>query len=317
MRTRTLGSNGPTVGAVGLGCMGMTYAYTTGGQDDATSIAVLHRALDLGVTLIDTADVYGPFSNEELVGRALAGRREDAVLATKVGLLIEGTGVPPRRDGRPEHIRDGIDASLRRLGVDHVDLYQLHRVDPEVPLEESWGAMAETVAAGKARAIGMSEVGVAELDRAAVAHPVASVQSELSLWTRGPITDGVLDWCREHGAAFLPFSPLGRGFLTGAITTASFAADDFRSRNPRFTEEAVAANQRLVEAVRAVATRAGATPGQVALAWTLAQDEAVIPIPGTKRLAYLEENAAAADLDLTKDDLAELDALPAAVGDRY
>jgi aryl-alcohol dehydrogenase-like predicted oxidoreductase len=297
--------------------MGMTYAYTTGGQDDATSIAVLNRALDLGVTLIDTADVYGPFTNEELVGRALAGRREDAVLATKVGLVIEGTDGPPGRDGSPSHIRDGIDASLRRLGVDDVDLYQLHRVDPEVPLEETWGAMAETVGAGKARAIGMSEVSVAELDRAQAIHSVASVQSELSLWTRGPITDGVLDWCREHGAAFLPFSPLGRGFLTGAITTASFAADDFRSRNPRFTEQAVAANQRLVEAVRAVAVRHGATPGQVALAWTLAQDEAVIPIPGTKRLAYLEENAAAADLDLTKDDLAELDALPPAVGDRY
>jgi aryl-alcohol dehydrogenase-like predicted oxidoreductase len=317
MRTRTLGRDGPTVGAIGLGCMGMTYAYTTGGQHDVTSKAVLNRALDLGVTLIDTADVYGPFSNEELVGRALRGRRAEAVLATKVGLVIDEKGVPPRRDGRPEHVREGIDASLRRLGVDHVDLYQLHRVDPDVPLEETWGAMAEAVAAGKARAIGMSEVSVAELDRAQVVHPVASVQSELSLWTRGPITDGVLDWCREHGAAFLPFSPLGRGFLTGAITTASFAADDFRSRNPRFTEQAVAANQRLVEAVRAVATRAGATPGQVALAWTLAQDEAVIPIPGTKRLAYLEENAAAADLDLTKDDLAELDALPPAVGDRY
>ena len=317
MRTRTLGSNGPAVGAIGLGCMGMTYAYTTGGQDDATSIAVLHRALDLGVTLIDTADVYGPFTNEELVGRAMRERRGDAVLATKVGLAIDAPGTPPRRDGRPEHVREGIDASLRRLGVDHVDLYQLHRVDPDVPLEESWGAMAETVAAGKARAIGMSEVGVAELERAQAVHPVASVQSELSLWTRGPITEGVLDWCREHGAAFLPFAPLGRGFLTGTITAATFAADDFRSRNPRFTQEAVAGNQRLVEIVCEVAARRGATPGQVALAWILAQGDAVIPIPGTKRLAYLEENAAAADLDLTKDDLADLEALPAAVGDRY
>ena len=317
MRTRNLGSNGPAVGAVGLGCMGMTYAYTTGGQDDESSIAVLNRALDLGVTLIDTANVYGPFTNEELVGRALQGRREEAVLATKVGLVIDADGSPPRRDGRPEHVREGIDASLRRLGVDHVDLYQLHRVDPEVPLEDSWGALAETVAAGKARAIGLSEVSVAELDRAQAVHPVASVQSELSLWTRGPIIDGVVPWCHEHGAAFLPFSPLGRGFLTGTITAASFAADDFRSRNPRFTQEAVAANQRLVEAVREVADRRGATPGQVALAWLLAQDEAVIPIPGTKRLAYLEENAAAADLDLTKEDLAELDALPAAVGGRY
>jgi len=297
--------------------MGMTGAYTTGGQDDATSVAVVNRALDLGVTLIDTADVYGPFSNEELVGRALRTRRAEAVLATKVGLTVDAPGRPPTRDGRPEHVREGIDASLQRLGVDYVDLYQLHRVDAEVPLEETWGAMAETVVAGKARAIGMSEVSVGELDRAHAVHPVTSVQSELSLWTRGPITEGVLDWCRQHGAAFLPFSPLGRGFLTGTITTATFDSDDFRSRNPRFTQEAVAANQRLVEAVREVAGRRGATLGQVALAWVLAQGDAVIPIPGTKRIAYLEENAAAADLSLTQQDLAELDALPAAVGDRY
>ena len=228
---------GPTVGAIGLGCMGMTWAYPTGGQDDPMSMAVLRRALDLGVTLIDTADVYGPFTNEELVGRALRGRRDEAVLATKVGLVLDDTGNPPRRDGRPEHVREGIDASFQRLGVDHVDLYQLHRVDPDVALEETWGAMAETVAAGKARAIGLSEVDVDTLDRAQAVHPVASVQSESSLWTRGPIAEGVLEWCREHGSAFSPFSPLGRGFLTGTITAASFAADDFRSRNPRFTQE--------------------------------------------------------------------------------
>ncbi|MDP9398872.1 MAG: aldo/keto reductase [Actinomycetota bacterium] len=318
MRTRTLGRSGPSVGAVGLGCMGMSWAYPTGGTDDARSLEVLTRALDLGVTLLDTADVYGPFTNEELVGRALRGRREEAVLATKVGLVASGPpGSGLARDGRPEHVRAGIDASLHRLGVEAVDLYQLHRVDPAVPLEETWGAMAEVVAAGKARAIGMSEVSVAELDRAASVHPVASVQSEFSLWTRDPQRSGVLDWCSRQGAAFLPFSPLGRGFLTGRLTSAGFDADDFRSRNPRFTPEAMAANARLVDVVRGVAERRAATPGQVALAWVLAQGEHVIPIPGTKRVAYLKENAAAADLDLRPEDLAELDALPEPVGARY
>ena len=318
MRTRSLGRSGPSVGAVGLGCMGMSWAYPTGGTDDARSLEVIARALDLGVTLLDTADVYGPFTNEELVGRALRGRREEAVLATKVGLVVSGPpGSGIRRDGRPEHVRPGIDASLRRLGVEVVDLYQLHRVDPAVPLEETWGAMAEVVAAGKARAIGMSEVSVAELDRAASVHPVASVQSEFSLWTRDPQHSGVLDWCSREGAAFLPFSPLGRGFLTGRLTSADFDAEDFRSRNPRFTPEAMAANARLVDIVRGVAERRGATPGQVALAWVLAQGEHVVPIPGTKRVAYLEENAAAADLDLRPEDLAELDALPEPVGARY
>ena len=318
MRTRTLGRSGPSVGAVGLGCMGMSWAYTTGGTDDARSMEVLARALDLGVTLLDTADVYGPFTNEELVGRALRGRRDEAVLATKVGLVAgRGPDGGIGRDGRPEHVREGIEASLRRLGVEAVDLYQLHRVDPEVPLEDTWGAMAEVVAAGKARRIGLSEVSVEELDRAQAVHPVASVQSELSLWTRDPLENGVLGWCASQGAAFLPFSPLGRGFLTGRLTRAEFASDDFRSRNPRFTAEALAANSRLVDVVRRVAARRDATPGQVALAWTLAQGQHVIPIPGTKRVAYLEENAAAADLDLTAEDLAELDALPAPVGARY
>ena len=310
--TRTL--SGRTVGAVGLGCMGMSWAYGAAERDDEQSRAVLQRALDLGVTLIDTADVYGPFTNEELVGSGLRGRRDEAFLATKCGLVAGEDGIG--RDGRPEHVRQAIDASLQRLGTDRVDLWQLHRVDPEVPVEETWGAMAEQVAAGKALAIGMSEVGVEELERAHAVHPVASVQSELSLWTRDPLAE-VLPWCAEHGAGFLPFSPLGRGFLTGTVTAGSFDAGDFRARNPRFTEEAMTANAALVETVRAVAERVGGTPAQVALAWVLAQGEHVLPIPGTKKVHYLEDNAASAELVLSADDLAELDALPAPVGARY
>lgn len=316
--TRRLGTNGPVVGAIGLGCMGMTWAYAPSERDERRSIHVIHRALELGVTLIDTADMYGPYTNEELVGRALADRREQAVLATKVGLIVEQAlpEIKMRRDGRPEHVRAAIDASLRRLQTDHVDLWQLHRVDPEVPVEETWGAMAEAVAAGKARAIGMSEATLDELERAHAIHTVASLQSEFSLWTRDPL-DGVLPWCAEHGAAFIPFSPLGRGFLTGSVTSANFEQGDFRAGLPRFTDEAMARNMELVERVRAVAARHDATAGQVALAWVLAQGSHVVPIPGTRRLTYLEENAAAARLQLTADDLAELDALPAAEGSRY
>ncbi|MCW3065764.1 MAG: aldo/keto reductase [Solirubrobacterales bacterium] len=316
--SRTLGAGGPSVGAIGLGCMGMTWAYSAEDRDDATSVAVIHRALELGVTLVDTADMYGPYTNEELVGRALRDRRDEAVLATKVGLVVE-EGPPSYRmgrDGRPEHVREAIDASLRRLGVDHVDLYQLHRVDEKVPVEETWGAMAEVVAAGKARAIGMSEASVDELDRAHAIHPVASLQSEFSLWTREPLAD-VIPWCAEHGAAFIPFAPLGRGFLTGRLAAGSFQDGDFRTGNPRFSDEAMAANEAIVDRVRAVAERHGAAPGQVALAWALAQGEHVIPIPGTKRIAYLEENSAAANLALAPEDLAELDEAPAPVGNRY
>lgn len=311
--TRTLGRSGPEVGAVGLGCMGMSWAYGADERDDEASVAVLHRALEVGVTLIDTADVYGPFTNEELVGRALAGRREQAVLASKCGLVARDGQMG--RDGRPEHVREAIDASLRRLGTDHLDLWQLHRVDPDVPVEETWGAMAEQVTAGKAELLGMSEVGVAELDRAHAVHPVASVQSELSLWTRDPLAE-VLPWCEAHGAAFLPFSPLGRGYLTGTLS-GGFDSSDFRSRNPRFTAEAMSANTALVDAVRAVAQRLEATPAQVALAWLLTRGEHVVPIPGTKKKHYLEENSAAAELALSAGDLAELDALPAPVGARY
>ncbi len=316
--TRSFGADGPSVGAIGLGCMGMTWAYGEEGRDEAQSIAVLHRALDLGVTFIDTADMYGPFTNEELVGRGLAGRRDEAFLATKCGLVVE-SAVPIRmsRNGTPEHVRAAIDASLARLQTDRVDLYQLHRVDENVPVAETWGAMAETVTAGKAGAIGMSEVSVAELEIAHAIHPVASVQSELSLWTRDALQSGVLDWCAAHGAAFIPFSPLGRGFLTGKLSADGFGADDFRGSLPRFEREAMAANQAIVDAVGVVAARHGAAPGQIALAWTLAQGEHVVPIPGTRRIAYLEENAAAASVALTPADLAELDMLPTAVGTRY
>ena len=330
MRTTTLGSHGPQVGVLGLGCMGMTHAYDPQGpRDEATSAAVIHQALDLGMTLIDTADVYGPYTNEELVGRALGGGwRDRAVLATKVGMVTDvpadhastgGTSTSPgmSRNGRPEHVRASIDASLRRLGTDHVDLYQLHRVDPAVPLEETWGALAEVVAAGKARFIGLSEVSVEEIRRAQAIHPVASVQSELSLWTRDPLAE-VLPYCEEQGIAFLPFSPLGRGFLAGRFSSSGELAEgDFRRGLPRFQQEALDANLAIVERVREVAARAGATPAQVALAWVLGRGRYVVPIPGTKTPKYLAENAAAADVVLAGDQLADLDALPAPQGGRY
>jgi aryl-alcohol dehydrogenase-like predicted oxidoreductase len=327
MRTTTLGSNGPEVGVIGLGCMGMTFSYDMETpRDEATSISVIHRALDLGMTLIDTADAYGPHTNEELVGRALAGgHRERAVLATKVGLLTDsvedvkpgGSSPGAGRNGRPEHVRKSIDGSLRRLRTDYVDLYQLHRVDPQVPLEETWGAMAETVAAGKARHIGLSEVTVAEIRRAQAIHPVTSVQSELSLWTRDALAE-VVPCCREQGIAFLPFSPLGRGFLTGRFATPDdLPRDDFRRGLPRFQQGALHANLAIVEWVREVARRARATPAQVALAWVLAQGRHVVPIPGTKTPKYLADNAGAADVELSAADLAELDALPSPQGARY
>jgi aryl-alcohol dehydrogenase-like predicted oxidoreductase len=316
MRTTTLGADGVPVGRIGLGCMGMSWAYDEAGRNDATSVDVIHRAIDLGVTLIDTADVYGPYSNEQLVGRAVAGRRDEVVLATKVGLLTDGARAM-HRNGRPEYVRGAIDGSLARLGVDAVDLYQLHRIDPAVPLAETWGAMAEVVAAGKARAIGLSEVTVDDIKQAQAVHPVASVQSELSLWTRGQLAD-VVPYCEEQGIAFLPFSPLGRGFLTGAIASAAELPEgDMRRQMPRFQKEAAEANQAIVAGVRAVAERVGATPAQVALAWVAAQGRYVVPIPGTKQVRYLEDNAGAGDLELPADALAELDGLPEPVGDRY
>jgi len=297
--------------------MGMSWGYGSAERDDERSIAVIRRALELGVTLIDTSDIYGPFDNEVLVGRALEGRRDEAVLATKGGLVIDDaeTGAM-HRNGRPEHMTEALDASLMRLAVDHVDLYQLHRIDPGVPVEETWGAMAEAVDAGKARALGLSEPTLDEIERAHSIHPVHTVQSELSLWTREPLAE-VLPWCEENDAAFLPFSPLGRGFLTGKLTADSFDDDDMRGSFPRFSAEAMAANQAIVDAAVEVAGRHDATPGQIALAWDLAQGERVIPIPGTRRIPYLEENAAAAEIELSAADLELLDAVPPPDGDRY
>ncbi len=328
MRTTTLGADGPEVGVIGLGCMGMTASYDLETpRDDVTSIAVIHQALDIGMTLVDTADAYGPFTNEELVGRALAGgHRERTVLATKVGLVMGDTGAATGpgtaspgagRNGRPDHVRASIDGSLRRLATDHVDLYQLHRVDPEVPIEETWGAMAEAVTAGKVRHIGLSEVSVDEIKRAQAVHPVTSVQSELSLWTRDALAE-VLPYCTAQGIGFIPFSPLGRGFLAGRFSSFDdLPLDDFRRGLPRFQRDALRANLAIVGRVREIAGRVGVTPAQVALAWVLAQGRHVVPIPGTKTPKYLMDNAGAADVELTAADVAELDALPAPEGTRY
>jgi aryl-alcohol dehydrogenase-like predicted oxidoreductase len=316
MWTRQLGFDGPEVGAIGYGAMGLSWAY--GNREGTDADAVINRAIDLGATLIDTADVYGPFNNEILVGHAIKGRRDQVTLATKCGLVVDDPQTRAiRRDGRPEHIRQAIDGSLRRLEVDHVDLYYLHRRDPSVPIEESVGALAEIVAAGKARAIGLSEITRDELERAHAVHPITAVQSELSLWTRGPLAE-VLPFCVEHGIGFVPYSPLGRGFLTGRLTSRDeLEQGDTRLGRPRFEQEALEANQAIVDAVREVAARHDAQPGQIALAWVLAQGEHVVPIPGTKRIPYLEENLGAADIVLTAEDVAALDALPDAVGTRY
>jgi aryl-alcohol dehydrogenase-like predicted oxidoreductase len=323
MRTTTLGSAGPQVGVVGLGCMGLTSTYDLGSpRDEKTSIGVIHQAVDLGMTLIDTADIYGPFVNEELVGRALTGGyRERAALATKVGIVVDPASrtTPPgtTKNGRPEHVRIAIDASLRRLNTDHVDLWQLHRVDPEVPIEETWGAMAEAVNAGKALRLGLSEVTVQEIARAAAVHPVTSVQSELSLWTRDPLTQ-VLPYCEAQGIAFLAFSPLGRGFLTGRFSAFDdLPQDDFRRRLPRFQPEALRANLAIVDQVQHVAERLGSTPARVALAWVLTRGRYVVPIPGTKTPRYLVDNAGAAEVRLSDADLADLDRMPAPSGGRY
>jgi aryl-alcohol dehydrogenase-like predicted oxidoreductase len=316
VKQRTLGSSGIAVSALGLGCMGMSWAYGAG--DDAESIAVIHRAIELGVTFLDTSDVYGPFTNEQLVGRAIAGRRDELVIATKAGLTVEDrANYVLGRNGRPEHIRAACEASLVRLGIDAIDLYYLHRVDPDVPVEDSYGVMAELVSEGKVRALGLSEVDVPTLERAAAIHPIAALQSELSLWTRDALAD-VLPWCIEHDVAFVPFAPLGRGFLTGNLPVDStFGEGDFRRKNPRFQRETLEQNQAIVERVRAVAAGISATPAQTAIAWVLAQGENVIPIPGTKRLRYLEENVGAVDVELSAQAIAELDALPAPAGTRY
>ena len=312
---RTLG--GLQVSALGLGCMGMSQMYGT--ADRTESIATVHRALDLGVTFLDTSDVYGSGHNEELVGEAIAGRRDEVQLATKFSISRDERG-RMRIDGRPENVRARAEASLRRLGVDVIDLYYQHRVDPTVPIEDTVGAMAELVQQGKVRHLGLSEASAASIRRAVAVHPIAALQSEWSLWTRD-LEGEVLGVAREHGIGIVPFSPLGRGFLTGAITSPDdFAEDDWRRTHPRFTGEAFAANLRLVDAVRTLAAEKGVTPGQLALAWVMAQGEDVVPIPGTKRRSSLEENVAAAAVELSPDDLARLDAIAppgVAVGGRY
>jgi aryl-alcohol dehydrogenase-like predicted oxidoreductase len=315
---RQLGNTGREVGAVGLGCMGFSWAYRDPAVGEAASIDLLRAAIDLGVDHLDTADVYGPFTNESLVGRAIAGRRERVVVATKAGLVVENRATfQYGRDGRPEHIREACEGSLARLGIDAIDLYYLHRIDPNVPVEETWGAMAALVAQGKVRWLGISEPSVGDLERVSPIHPVTAVQSELSLWTRDHLSD-VVPWCESRGISFVSFSPLGRGFLTGKIAAdARFDSTDFRSKLPRFRPEAVRENQRIVERVREIAARRGATPAQIALAWVLARGKRVLVIPGTQRRHYLEQNLAAADLVLTKQELDELDALPDPAGGRY
>ncbi|HZM64765.1 MAG TPA: aldo/keto reductase [Nakamurella sp.] len=321
--TRTLGSAARgadlTVSTIGLGCMGMSEFY--GATDEPEAVRTIHRALDLGVTLLDTADMYGPFSNERLVGRAIADRRDKVVLATKFGNVRDPQNPSQRRiDGSAEYVRNACDASLQRLGVDHIDLYYQHRVDQSVPIEETVGAMAELVAAGKVRRLGLSEASATTIRRAAAVAPITALQTEYSLWTRH-VEDEILPTIRALGIGLVPYSPLGRGFLTGTITsTDSLAPDDFRRQNPRFIGDALAANLALVNRVRSVAERKGVTPGQLALAWVLAQGDDVVPIPGTKRVRYLQENVAAAFVELTDEDLAELQqAVPAdaVVGERY
>jgi len=318
---RTLGTDSPlTVSALGLGCMGMSEFYGT--PDEPAGIATIHRALDLGVTFLDTADMYGPFTNEQLVGKAIAGRRDEVQLATKFGNERRPDGSRVGINGRPEYVRSACDASLQRLGTDHIDLYYQHRVDPNVPIEDTVGAMAELVEAGKVRHLGLSEAAAATIRRAQATHPITALQTEYSLFTRD-IEDEILPTLRELGIGLVPYSPLGRGLLTGTITSEA-ALDENDSRRspyfPRFQGEALAANLALVDKVREIAEAKGCTPGQLALAWVLAQGEDVVPIPGTKRVKYLEENVGALNVTLTPEDLAALDsAVPrdAVAGARY
>lgn len=320
MQQRKLGANGPQVSAIGLGCMGMSDFYSTA-QDEKESIATLHRALELGVTLLDTADMYGPHTNELLLGKAIKGKREQVFLATKFGIIRDPANPNARGVcGKPDYIRRAVEGSLTRLGTDIIDLYYQHRIDPTVPIEETVGTLAELVQEGKIRYIGLSEASATTLERAHRVHPITALQSEYSLWTRDMEAE-ILPTCERLGIGFVPYSPLGRGFLTGAIRSPDdLAADDFRRTNPRFSGENFGKNLQLVEKINQLAQEKQVTPSQLALAWVLAQGEHIVPIPGTKRRRYLEENVSALDVTLTKEELAAIDAIfppDAAAGERY
>ena len=318
MNTRKLGTQGLTVSAIGLGCMGMSEFY--GSSDDNESISTIHRALDLGVNFLDTADMYGPFTNEKLVGRAVKGRRDSVVLATKFGNERNPDGSWIGINGRPEYVKKSIDGSLQRLGVDHVDLYYQHRVDANTPIEETVGAMADLVRAGKVRYLGLSEAGAKTIRRAHAVHPISALQSEYSLWTRDP-EDEILPTVRELGIGFVAYSPLGRGFLSGKIkTVADLEANDYRRNNPRFMGENFQRNLDLVTRIEEIAKKKGVTPSQLALAWLLTRGDDIVPIPGSRRIKHLEENVAAARIEISRDELQQIDEVApvgAAKGDRY
>ncbi|WP_326645866.1 aldo/keto reductase [Streptosporangium sp. NBC_01755] len=302
-----------SVSAIGLGCSSMSHGYGPADRDDEESVRVIHRAIDYGIDIFDTADVYGPYTNEQLLGRALGSHRNDVTIATKCGLVVGPDG-RFRRNGRPEYLRTACEGSLRRLGTDSIGLYQLHRVDPAVPLVETWGALGELVTEGKVRALGISHATCEELELVHSVFPITAVQYELSVWSTGTLDD-VLPWSQKNGVGFLAFAPLGRGYLSGHVDHTALGADDSRNRDPRFSPDAMSVNQAIVEGLRAIGARHGVTSAQVAIAWTMAQGGNVVPIPGTRRRHWLRDNAAAVDLLLTPEDLRDIHHLPSAMGE--